>query len=82
MGKVEIKLNQEGVRELMQSREMMAACEGYARKAAGMLGDGYEVTTHVGKTRVNAEVAAVSFKAKRENMKDNTILKAIGSVGE
>lgn len=75
---VEIVLNDEGVRELLKSDAMMQICKQYADRAAGSLGDGYVVSTHVGKSRVNAEVAAESFKARRDNLKNNTILKALG----
>ncbi len=77
MGNVKVVLNREGVRELLKSPEMMSICSDYANKALGRLGSGYEVTTHVGVNRVNAEVAAVSYQAKRENLETNSILKAI-----
>ena len=78
---VKFELNREGVRALLQSPEMMAACASYANAAAASLGDGYAVTTMTGKNRVNAEVAAVTYKAKKENLENNTILKAIGGTG-
>ena len=77
MGNVEFKLNREGVRELLKSQEMMNICSDYANNAQGRLGEGYEVTTMTGKNRVNAEVRAVSYKARKENNRDNTILKAV-----
>ena len=77
MANVRFELNREGVRELLRSQEMMNICEGYAKAALGRLGGGYEVTTLVGRNRVNAEVAATSFTAKKDNAENNTILKAI-----
>lgn len=79
MGKSDVKvvLNRSGVRELLKSEEMMQICKGYAETARGRLGDGYEVTCHVGKNRVNAEIKAVSFGARKENLENNTILKAL-----
>ena len=74
---VEFKLNSSGVRELLRSSEMMAICSSYANSALGRLGDGYEVSTYTGKTRVNAMVKAVTYKAKAENLRDNSILKAV-----
>lgn len=70
-------LNREGVRDLLRSKEMMDICSDYANSALGRLGSGYEVTTHTGANRVNAQVAAETFAAKRENLKSNTILKAV-----
>lgn len=78
MAKFKFELNKSGVRELMQSAEMMAICKEYADNALGILGDGYEVSTHTGKTRVNASVIATSYEARKENAEDNTILKAVG----
>lgn len=77
MAKVRFELNREGVRELLRSKEMMDVCQEYANNALGKLGDGYEVTTHTGTNRVNAEVAAVTYAAKKENLNDNTIIKAV-----
>lgn len=70
-------LNRAGVRELMQSQEMQDVCKEYADRALNSLGEGYIVTTYVGKTRANASVYAESAAAKRENNKYNTILKAV-----
>ena len=77
MAKVRFELNREGVRELLRSKEMMEICTDYANSALSRLGNGYEVTTFTGVNRVNAEVKAESFAAKRENLKSNTILKAV-----
>ena len=71
------KLNSQGVRELLQSQEMMDICKQYASKAQSKLGDGYEVTTHTGKTRVNAQIKAETYKARKDNAKNNSILKAL-----
>lgn len=75
--KVKFQLNTEGVRQLLTSPEMMAVCKEFADKASSSLGAGYEVTTHTGPKRVNAEVAAVSRRARKENSENNSILKAL-----
>lgn len=77
MAKVKFELNREGVRQLLKSDEMMKVCSEYANRAVASLGSGYEVSTHVGSNRVNAEVAAVTYKARKDNAKNNSILKAI-----
>ena len=79
MGKISVRftLNRSGVRELLKSQEVMAVCKEHADAAHAALGDGYTVTTHVGKNRVNAEVAATTQKARRACMENNTILKAL-----
>ena len=77
MPKTRIELNSAGVRELLRSPEMMAICKEHADAALSNLGDGYEVSTHTGTNRVNAEVAAVTREAKLDNSRNNTILKAL-----
>lgn len=77
MAKVKFELNRSGVRELMKSKEMEKVVNEYANSALGRLGEGYEVSTYSGLTRVNAEVSAETFAAKRENLKSNTIIKAV-----
>ena len=77
MTDVKFELNPEGVRELMKSDSMIDILNGIANQAADQLGDGYEVTTVIGTNRANAEVAAVSHAAKKENYETNSILKAI-----
>jgi hypothetical protein len=40
MGKVKFELNRAGVKELLQSSEMMAVCKEYADNAVAYLGEG------------------------------------------
>lgn len=75
--RVKVKLNRPGVRSLLKSAEIMQVCKDHAYATQSALGDGYEVTYRAGKNRANAEVAAVSKKARKENRKHNTILKAL-----
>lgn len=77
MSNIEVKLNREGVAELLKSEEMKAICKEYADAALQKLGDGYEVTTYTGKTRANASVHATTYKSRRDNANNNTILKAV-----
>lgn len=77
MAKVKFQLNRNGVRELLKSSEMQSICLDYANSALGRLGPGYEVSSHSGRNRVNAEVKAETFAAKRDNLKNNSILKAV-----
>ena len=77
MGNVRIELNEAGVRELLQSAEMEALCTELARGIAGRAGDGYTVDSRVGRTRVNARVTIATAEAARDNLKNNTLLKAV-----
>lgn len=74
---IKIELNHDGVRALLRSPEMLAVCEGKAREIRARLGDGYGVDSRTGTGRVNAEVRAETPRARRENYRENTILKAL-----
>lgn len=71
------ELDKQGVKALMKSEEMKQAMKSVADEAVGRLGEGYEADTHTGKNRVNASVYAVTAAAQRENLSQNTILKAV-----
>ena len=75
--KVKIELNSAGVRELLQSPEMLALCTSHAESMAAELGSGYEVDAFIGHDRAHAIVKAVSAAAIRDNLENNTILKAV-----
>jgi hypothetical protein len=77
MSKFKFVLNRAGVRQLMQSEEMQSILKDKADAALNSLGEGYKSDIYIGKNRANAMVWADSIKAKRENLKHNTILKAV-----
>lgn len=78
MSKIKFELNSEGVRELLRSSEMANICREYAEAVQGRAGgDGYEVTTHTGKNRVNASVHAVSDEALHDVYNENSLVKAL-----
>lgn len=77
MGKMRIELNSAGVRELLQSSAMAAVCMQQALAIAGRAGPGYSVSTFTGATRVNASVRTETAEAMKDNMKNNTLLKAV-----
>lgn len=72
-----IILNRAGVRELLRSDEMQAVLQEQASAIKARLPDGYETNEFLGKNRWNIEVAAVTAKAKRDNLENNTLLKAV-----
>ena len=78
MSRVKFELDRAGVRELLKSQEAMGICKEYASNIRNRAGDGYEVDTHVGTNRVNASVYAATYKARRDNYENNTLLKARG----
>ena len=78
MSKVKFRLDRAGVRELLRSPEAMSVCRDYANAVQSRVGEGYEVTTHVGRNRVNASVHAETYEARKDNYDNNTLLKALG----
>lgn len=77
MSKLEFKLNRVGVRALMQSEEMQSILKDKASDAVSRLGPGYDSDVYIGENRANAMVFADSYEAKRDNAKNNSILKAV-----
>ena len=71
------KLNRAGVRELLKSQAMQGVLKKYATTIKNRAGDGYEQDIYVGKNRANAMVKAETFKARKDNSKNNTLLKAV-----
>jgi len=81
-GKIRVELNSDGVRELLRSPEMNGICtelaQGIAQRANGMGADGgYSVSSYTGTNRVNASVYCATREALRDNLKNNTLLKAV-----
>ena len=77
MSKMKFELNGSGVRALMQSDEMQAILKEKADGALNSLGEGYKSDAYVGKNRANAMVYADTYQAKKDNLKNNSILKAV-----
>ena len=77
MAKQGFVLNRAAVGALMKSPEMQAVLEEKASAIRSRVGDGYGQDVYVGKNRANAMVYADSYAAKRDNMKNNTLLKAV-----
>lgn len=75
--KVKFELDREGVRELLKSQEAKDMCLDIANAALTRLNSGYSVSCHTGRNRVNASVHADTAQARQDNLKNNTILKAV-----
>ena len=77
MNSVKIKLNPEGIRELLNSPEITAAVREAAEGVSGRAGSGYEVDVRAGKKRAVAEVRPVTKEAKNDTFESNALLKAL-----
>lgn len=73
------KLNLPGLNMLMKSGEMQSVLNSAASSIASAAGSGYEVeSAHSIKFIAIASVRAADFKARLDNSKNNTLLKAAG----
>ena len=77
MAKNKFKLNYSGVGQLLKSTEMQNVLTEKATAIKNRAGEGYGQDVYVGKSRANTMVYADSYKAKKDNMKNNTLLKAV-----
>lgn len=77
MSNFKFKLNRKGVREFLKSEAVKNMLEEKAKAIQQRAGDGYEVSTYVGKTRANASVRANTVKAIQDTKKNNTLLKVV-----
>lgn len=77
MSKVKVKLNRSGVGQLLKGAEVQELLGSIASDIRAKAGDGYEQDSYVGKRRANAMVYADSIRAKRDNLKNNTLVKAM-----
>lgn len=77
MSNIKIELNSAGVRDLLRSGEITAVLSSEASSRASALGSGYSVNTYTGRNRANAEIVAETEEAIRDNLENNTLLRAI-----
>lgn len=77
MSNIKIELNSAGVRNLLRSGEITAVLSSEANSRASALGPGYSVNTYTGRNRANAEIVAETEEAIRDNLENNTLLRAI-----
>lgn len=80
MSKSTIKLNEKGIIALLQSKEMQNVLLEQGKSIQSRCGSGYEAESQarIGKKRAIVRVSTVTDKAKRDNMNNNTLLKALG----
>lgn len=76
--KYEIELNSAGVRELLKSEEIAQACEEAASAVLQRAGSGYVMEKRSYAERTGYAVRTDTPKAMADNLKHNTLLKALG----
>ena len=81
MGKVEVKLNLQGINEVMKSPEILSAVEAAGKAVANAAGSDYATRSGTIRYIAYCNVYPDSNKTAKENFEDNTILKAVSAVG-
>ena len=77
----DFKLDIHGLNELMKSDEMKAHLKEAGSQVAKAAGGEYDHKTYTLNFVAVENIFPTSFKAARDNTKNNTLLKALGSVG-
>jgi len=77
MGKVKVVLNSKGVQAVLKSQEVADMCMQRAASALSRCGDGYEMDSRTYPERRGAVIKAVTYKARKDNSDNNTLLKAV-----
>ena len=77
MSKFQFVLDKAGVGQLLKSKETESMLKSLADDAVSRLGEGHSSDSYIGRTRANASYSADSIRAKRRNLRDNTLLKAL-----
>ncbi|MDD3185913.1 MAG: hypothetical protein PHT76_11510 [Anaerostipes sp.] len=76
MAKVQIKLNRNGVRSILKGVGQ-DKCVKIASRALSNLGEGYEMEERHYPERNGAVVRTTTYQANADNLRNNTLLKAI-----
>ncbi|MBQ3321894.1 MAG: hypothetical protein IJH05_03505 [Firmicutes bacterium] len=79
---VEIEIFDAGIQEILKSNDIQSLCTKYGQKILDRVGsgNGYIMDTQIGKYRSKTRVTAKSGAARRSELKNNTLLKAMGSI--
>lgn len=79
MSNVKIEINQKGLLELFKDPAIKEACIEVANEVADVAGDGYNVSKWTGPHRSGATVWCNTPEAIKDNLENNTMLKALGA---
>lgn len=77
MSNVRIVLNSAGISSILRSQEMQTMLEDRAAEIAGRAGAGYGYSSHDTGQRIITNVYADTDEARKDNLENNTLLKAL-----
>ena len=75
---IKVELNHEAVGEMLKSSEMQELIKSYADEIAKRAGEGYTSDTYNAGSRVIASAYTETEEAMKDNLENNTLLKAMG----
>lgn len=75
--RVKVKLNSDGIRQLLKSQEMRTVLEGYGDRVVSNAGAGYSYSTHTTEQRAIVNVYPTTKETAIENAEDNTLLRSL-----
>ncbi len=75
MSKVEVKLDDKGMEELLRSPPVLADLKRRADRIAAVCGFGYKAYAEQGRSRARASVVAATRGARRDNARKNTLIR-------
>lgn len=79
MAKYKIVMDRAGMTEFMNSEGVINSLQSAAQGVLGRLGDGYAIQApYHGKTRANVAIETTTKRAYWDNVRNNTMLKALG----
>ena len=79
MSDLKFELNYAGVGELLKCDALCEGMQSIGSGVAARAGDGYEADTQIGKKRAHTFVKPTTKQAYYDNLKNNTLLKALQS---
>lgn len=77
MGNIKVSLSYAGIGEILRSKEMAACVKSEADRIAANGGAGYATDQKSMSTRQIASVFTETAEAAKDNMQNNTLLKAV-----
>lgn len=81
MSKIRVELNLAGINAMMKSEGVVSVLQAAGNAVASAAGPGYESSTHQASYVAIANVWANDKKSRKDNLDNNTLLKAVGAVG-
>lgn len=78
MSSFKFELNSAGVRELLKASGVVGECAKLASAAYGRLGDGYVMEPRNYRDRYGYAIYPSTRAAEKDNLENNSLLKAVG----